>query len=55
MIVETLFVYLPTIIAITIAFFAGVGVGLCLFGAGCFLVWKIPSLRKQVVLSLKEN
>ena len=55
MIVEGLFVYLPTIIAITIAFFVGVGAGLCLVGVTCFVVWKIPPLRKQFILYLKED
>jgi hypothetical protein len=51
MIVEGLFVYLPTIIAITLAFFVGVGVGLSLcgifLGSGAGLLYKFPSLREK--------
>lgn len=51
MIVEGLFVYFPTIIAITLAFFVGVGVGLTLcfvvLGSGAGLLYKFPSLREK--------
>jgi len=51
MIVEGLFVYLPTIIAITLAFFVGVGVGLSLcgvfLGSGVGVLYKFPSLREK--------
>lgn len=53
MIVEGLFVYLPTIIAITLAFFVGVGVGVtlcCIFlGSSAGILYKFPSLREKFV------
>jgi len=59
MIVEGLFVYLPTIIAITIAFFVGVGVGLflcILFGViGFYLLEKIPVLKEKLIGNLKST
>jgi len=51
MIVEGLFVYLPTIIAITLAFFVGVGVGLSLcgifLGSSVGVLYKFPILREK--------
>jgi len=59
MIVEGLFVYLPTIIAITIAFFVGVGVGIFLCGmSGCigfFLLKKIPTLKEKLIGNLSTT
>ena len=56
MIVEGLFVYFPTIIAITLAFFVGVGVGLTLcfvfLGSGAGLLYKFPSLREKFANSM---
>lgn len=53
MIVEGLFLYLPTIIAITIAFFVGVGVGLSLcgvlLGSSVGILYKFPTLREKFV------
>jgi hypothetical protein len=58
MIIEGLFVYLPTIIAITIAFFVGVGVGLFLcitFGViGFLLLEQIPPLKEKLIGNLKS-
>ena len=49
MIVEGLFVYLPTILAITVAFIVGVGVGitLCLALGGIFLglIATVPKVK----------
>jgi hypothetical protein len=49
MIVEGLFVYLPTILAITVAFIVGVGVGitLCLVLGGIFfgLILTVPKVK----------
>ena len=55
MIVEGLFVYLPTIIAITFAFFVGVGTGIGLIGVCGVLVWKLPGVKSQIVSWLKED
>ncbi len=53
MILEGVFLYVPTIIAITVAFFVGVGVGLFLsmiMNFMCFLLLsKVPSLRTKLV------
>jgi hypothetical protein len=53
MILEGVFIYLPTIIAITVAFFVGIGVGLFLSMFVCFLCFlllsKVPSLRTTLV------
>lgn len=53
MLVEGLFVYLPTIIAITLAFFVGVGVGLflcsCCILCFFFLLFKIPSCKETIL------
>ncbi len=56
MIVEGLFVYLPTIIAITIAFFVGVGVGIlviivCFY---CFFRY-IPSFRQAIADAIEAR
>lgn len=49
MIVEGIFVYLPTILAITVAFIVGVGVGitLCLALGGIFfgLILTVPKVK----------
>jgi hypothetical protein len=56
MIVETLFVYLPTIIAITIAFFVGIGIGFLIVAACLYvLVQFIPSFRQALVDLLKKK
>ena len=55
MIVEGLFVYLPTIIAITIAFFVGVGTGMVIVGVCGILIWKLPPVKSYVISWLKED
>ena len=52
MIVEGLFVYFPTIIAITIAFFVGLSIGIFIVAGCCagigLVCWKIPTVRKLI-------
>jgi hypothetical protein len=59
MIGEGLFVFLPTIIAITISFFVGVAIGifmisLCVIGCG-FAILKIPHVKPFVLSWLEKN
>ena len=53
MIVEGLFVYLPTIIAITLAFFVGLCIGILLVVGVCvgtgLALWNVPSLKTMVL------
>ncbi len=58
MIGEGLFIFLPTIIAITIAFFVGLGTGILIVGS-CGVLYgfsdiKVPKL-KTLLLSLLEE
>jgi hypothetical protein len=59
MIVEGLFVYLPTIIAITIAFFVGVATGILVLGVcgvACgYAVFKIPQVKSFILSWLEED
>ena len=59
MILEGLFVYFPTIIAITLAFFVGLGIGCFIVGGLCIgaglAIWKVSSLRTIVLSWLEEE
>ena len=59
MIVEGLFVYLPTIIAITLAFFVGLCVGFLVVAGVCvgtgLAIWNVASLKTMVLSWLQDE